>query len=62
MWAPLGKLFTPPGVPRWLRACVRYQHVAYRTQYEMTGSSQVRHFTITSPNHSVSLHTAHNIR
>jgi len=21
-WAPLGKLFAPPGVPNWLRACV----------------------------------------
>jgi len=20
IWAPLGKLFAPPGVPRWLRA------------------------------------------
>jgi len=22
MWAPLKKLFAPPGVPGWLRACV----------------------------------------
>jgi len=21
IWAPLGKLFDPPGVPSWLRAC-----------------------------------------
>jgi len=23
IWAPLRKLFAPPGVPSWLRACVR---------------------------------------
>jgi len=22
IWAPLGKLFAPPGVTSWLRACV----------------------------------------
>jgi len=23
IWALLGKLFTPPGVPSWLRACLK---------------------------------------
>jgi len=23
IWAPLRKLFTPPGVPSWLRACLK---------------------------------------
>jgi len=22
LWAPLGKLFAPPAVPSWLRACI----------------------------------------
>jgi len=25
IWAPLKKLFAPPGIPSWLRACLRTQ-------------------------------------
>jgi len=28
IWAPLGKLFAPPGVQRWLRACVEQSIVS----------------------------------
>jgi len=27
IWAPLRKLFTPPGVPSWLRACLNVNRV-----------------------------------
>jgi len=26
IWAPLRKLFTAPGVPNWLRACLRVSY------------------------------------